>query len=103
MRYDDFELLNYFCSEKYLGITIKSDYPYLLNVYEEFDDNYDYNDGEEGENGLVRYYSDNSELLCIKIKDGDDVSYEFTDLGVEVYKEELKQYLDWLLYRSHQI
>ena len=52
-------------------------------------------DGEEGDYGIVKYYSENGALLATKhIHGGDDEDIEFTEYGKKIMKEKVLEILD---------
>lgn len=98
---EDFkDILEAFVNEK-LFMTISIDSAYnptrLQNISQKYAVDFDYNDGEEGANGSVFIYANNQCICEYMIFGGDDYSYEFTDLGNEICKKELKYYFDYLI------
>jgi len=91
------ELLQVFCDSFNLGIVIKDEFIEIKFFYEYAPD-FNYVDGEEGDNGLVFYYDEDKDIICIKIiHGGDDVDYEFTDVGKSVMSNILEKYFKFLI------
>lgn len=84
-------LLEEFCNEIGLRVPVNiKDVEYRTDMT-----GFNIVDGEEGDNGIIKYFSSDELLLAIKINYGGDHSeIEFTNTGVELLKKEVLRFLN---------
>lgn len=96
-HHNQIDFLQEFCDTYYLGITIKeNNLPSPLLQFN-YSDDFDFADGEEGTNGDIYYYFNNELIFTRTIYAGDGEDYNFTALGVSIYTDLLKQYLNYII------
>lgn len=84
-------LLQEFCAE--LGFFISDEDNNTFFTENILTDQSDFNivDGEEGDNGIIRYSSENKELLAVRtVFGGDEEQIEFTEFGKEFFSNKAK-------------
>lgn len=65
-----------------------------LKLIEVYDKDFDVADGEEGTNGIIRYYIDGLLIVERIIHGGDDEDYEFTVVGVDLLSDIVKNIIE---------
>lgn len=94
------DLLEQFCLTYGISIGINNlDLP-IDKVYDE-----DFNsiDGEESDNGLIRYYHVGNLIGIQNVSSGDHSDWYYTEYGFNLLKQELFKYLDQKIQMSHII
>jgi hypothetical protein len=90
-------ILEHFCLSFGLNVNISLDYNLDLDIKEIYDSEFNHIDGEESDNGIIRYYLDNN-LICERfIFGGDNSEWKYTEYGFNILKLEIMKYFDWLI------
>lgn len=57
-----------------------------IELDHKYDENFNYVDGEEGDNGIIRYYHEDNLAVIRTIHGGDEEDIEFTEYGKNLFK-----------------